>query len=321
MKTMRLTMTRTFSTHPPTEMAGGSNRGRWASLLARAATCALVLAATLTAAPNEALAQEKQIRVTGPLAGAPAVRKLRLYRERRIEVAPVVSFTLLDQYRRQIFLGLRANFGITDWLAVGAWGGISSSMVGLDLDTHLTRQVQDVNAGRECNDNPTDLDCKLTAVNLGDDFTNQVSSIEWLVAPQATFIPFRGKLGLFNEVFVDADLYVFGGAAFAGLAERPNCDLCTAEATFATESRVAIAPTFGLGFTFFTNRWTSLGAEWRALPFKWNTGGFDVSGEGSGDEADFPDGRITASDREFHFNQMLSLSFGMYFPRQYRVSE
>lgn len=280
---------------------------------------ALISGATLTVAPDRAKAE--QIQVTGPLAGAPAVRHLRLYRDLRLEVAPVVSFTLLDQYRRQIFLGLRANFGVTDWLSIGAWGAVSSSMVGLDINTYLTRQVQDVNESRACNENANDLECKLTAVNLGNDFKNQIASINWVAAPQVTAFPFRGKLGLFNEIFVDADLYLFGGVGFVGLSERPECQQCTAESTFEKANRMAIAPTFGLGFTFFTNRWTAVGAEWRALPFKWNTGGFDVAGEADGDAGDFPDGQITKADREFHFNQMLSISFSMFFPQQYRVSE
>jgi hypothetical protein len=280
---------------------------------------ALMGSATLVSLPEQA--QAEQLRVTGPLAGAPAVRKLRLYRKLRLEASPTVSFTLLDQYRRQIFVGARVNYGITDWLAVGVWGGVSTSMIGLDLDTDLSRRVQDVNEERNCGVNRTELNCKLTGVNLGDDFTNQISSMNWIAAPQVTAVPFRGKLGLFNDIFVDADLYAFGGIGVIGIEERPNCDACTDESTFQATSRVAIAPTFGLGFTFFTNRWTALGAEWRGLPFKWNTGGFDVAGEGDGDEAEFPDGRITKDDREFRFNQMLSLSFNMYFPQDHRVSE
>jgi hypothetical protein len=279
----------------------------------------LTASSTLVSLPETA--QAEQLQVSGPLAGAPAVRKLRLYRKLRFEVDPTISFTLLDQYRRQIFLGARLNYGVTDWLSVGAWGGISSSMIGLDLDTDLTKNIQDVNESRGCNANPNDLDCKLTAVNLGDDFRDQLGTMNWIVAPQITAVPFRGKLGLFNEIFVDADLYGFGGIAIIGLDERPDCAVCDGQDTFATESRIALSPTFGLGFTFFTNRWTAVGAEWRALPFKWNTGGFDTKGEADGEEGDFPDGQITSDDREFHFNQMLSISFNMYFPQKHRVSE
>jgi hypothetical protein len=289
------------------------------SLLSTALVAALVGSFTLISLPEEA--QGQQIQVTGPLAGAPAVRKLRLYRKLRLELSPTVSFTLLDQYRRQIFLGARLNYGITDWLAVGVWGGVSTSMIGLDMNTDLTGRIQDVNEERNCEANRADLNCKLTGVNLGNDFRNQIASMNWIAAPQLTVIPFRGKLGLFNDLFVDADLYGFGGVGILGISERPNCEACTDEETFPAADRTAIAPNFGLGFTFFTNRWTAVGAEWRALPITMNNGGFDVAGEGEGIEGDFPDGKITKEDREFQFNQMLTISFNMYFPQEHRVSE
>ena len=43
-------------------------------------------------------ASAQEIQLTGPLAGAPAVRQLRLHRAGRFEVSPTVSFTLLDEY-------------------------------------------------------------------------------------------------------------------------------------------------------------------------------------------------------------------------------
>lgn len=296
-----------------------SKSGTMKTMIQKLLVAAFMGSATLISLPEQAAAE--QIRVTGPLAGAPAVRKLRLYRKLRLEVSPTVSFTLLDQYRRHIFLGARLNYGITDWLAVGVWGGVSTSMFGADLNTDLTRRIRDVNEERNCAVERNELSCKLTAVNLGQDFRNQVLSMNWIAAPQVTAVPFRGKLGLFNDIFVDADLYAFGGVGFIGLDERPNCEVCTDEDSFQTKSRMAIAPTFGLGFTFFTNRWTAVGAEWRGLPFKANNGGFDVAGAGDGEESEFPDGIITKDDREFHFNQMLSISFNMYFPQQHRVSE
>src|SRR5262245_25331071 len=54
---------------------------------------------------SERNASAQEIQLTGPLKGAPAVRHLRLYREGRIEFAPSVTFTLLDEYRRTMFVG------------------------------------------------------------------------------------------------------------------------------------------------------------------------------------------------------------------------
>ena len=59
------------------------------------APIALVAVALLGAdlmAPSKAAAQEVQI--TGPLAGQPAVRRMRLYRQMRIMLEPEVTFTL-----------------------------------------------------------------------------------------------------------------------------------------------------------------------------------------------------------------------------------
>ncbi|MCH2108889.1 MAG: hypothetical protein MK135_06140 [Polyangiaceae bacterium] len=285
----------------------------------KALLAGLLAAGTLlVAAPQEASAEE--IRITGPLAGQPAVRKLRLYREGRLELTPSLSFTLLDKYRRNILVGVRANYGIFDWLSAGVWAGFSSSMVGLEMNTNLTNEIQSVNGRRDCANAPWDLECKLTDVNLGDDFKEQVANLNWIVSPQLTAVPFRGKLGLFGNIFVDADLYVFAGPAIVGVDERAFCDgTCTEASSFAAQSRTLVSATFGLGFTFFTGKWTSVGAEWRGLPFKWNAGGFDVAG--GGPNAEFPDGNINEDDRELAFNQMLTLSFNMYLPTDYATSE
>src|SRR5687767_15906450 len=89
--------------------------------------------------------EAQELYLTGPLAGAPAVRKLRLYREGRFEIAPAVSFTLLDEYQRTILLGGRINYNLTDWFAIGVWGAYGGL---LQIPTSLTDEIQTVNQGR-----------------------------------------------------------------------------------------------------------------------------------------------------------------------------
>ena len=100
----------------------------------------LVVALGLASAGNAA-AQE--ILITGPLAGAPAVRKERQYRKGRFELAPTVSFTLLDEYRRTIFVGAKIQYNFTEWLSFGVWGayGAVSSTTSLtdEIDTSAPR--------------------------------------------------------------------------------------------------------------------------------------------------------------------------------------
>lgn len=282
------------------------------------AVLALALALCAFTEPAEA----QQILLTGPLAGAPAVRKLRLRRKGRFEIAPAVSFTLLDEYQRTILLGGRLNYNFTDWLSFGAWGAVGSA---IRIQTDLTDQIQSVNAQRRAADpNATSIDRLLTANNLGPDFKKQLGGIDWVVAPQLTAVPFRGKLALFQSIYLDTDLYFFGGPAFIGLTERKNCagttsDPCSGPTGFQTATRMAIAPTFGLGFNFYINKWSALGFEYRGLPFSWNTGGFDT--HGGGKDKKFPDNKITNDDRQFNFNQVLTISYNIYLPFQYKVSE
>lgn len=263
-------------------------------------------------------AEAQELQLTGPLAGAPAVRKLRLRRQARFEIAPSASFTLLDEYNRTILFGARLNYNFTDWLGIGAWGAFGA----IQTPTALTDHIQEVNVARrqlEGDDYEDSTTGRLTNVNLSANYPEQIAQINWVFAPQITLVPFRGKIALFQSIYFDTDLYVFGGPAFVGLTERTECDQCGDPATFARVSRMAIAPTFGLGLSFYVNKWSAIGLEWRGLPFSWNTGGFDTAGGGQ-DEA-FPDNKITSADQRFRFNQMLSVSYNIYLPTQFRISE
>jgi hypothetical protein len=270
-------------------------------------------------------AQAQEILLTGPLAGAPAVRELRLYRQGRVEISPGVSFTLLDEYRRTILPNLQLNYNITDWLAVGVWGGLGLKLT----DAALSEHIQEVNARRRApvdqgGQPPTSTDRRLTAINLGPNFLDQLASINWMItAPQLTFVPFRGKLALFSKVYTDSEIFFFAGLGIIGLTERADCTTPTGgkpcSQNFATASRTAFAPSFGFGLSFFVNSWNSLGLEYRAMPFAWNTGGFDTAGGGR--DKSFPDGQINGDDRKFIFNQLLTVRWNFYLPLKYRLSQ
>jgi len=272
-------------------------------------------------------AQAQELYLTGPLAGAPAVRKLRLYRQTRFEIAPAVSFTLLDEYQRTILLGARLQFNFTDWLAIGGWGAFGGA---IRLPTALTDNIQKVNADRHtavancdsgatpaANCQGTYLTKRLTDVNMGTDLKKQLGGIDWVVAPQLTLTPFRGKLALFQSIYLDTDLYISAGPAFMGITERKNCTACVGK--FAMGARTAIAPTGAIGLSFYVNKWSALGFEYRVLPFSWNISGFDTAGGGK--DKQFPDNKIDDADQRFRVNQMMTISYNFYLPTQYKVSE
>lgn len=266
-------------------------------------------------------ASAQEILLTGPLAGAPAVRKLRLYREGRFEIAPAVSFTLLDEFNRTILMGARLQYNFTDWLGLGVWGAFGA----IQMPTALTGHIQDVNDDRRAQAGYEDtLTGRLTAVNLGENLEDQIARIQWVAAPQITVVPFRGKIALFQSIYIDTDLYVSLGPAFVGLQERGDCEgaectLAVNPDAFERTSRTAIAPTAAFGFSFYASKWSAIGFEYRLLPFSWNRGGFDTAGGGK-DEA-FPDDTIDGADRGFKLNMLLGVSFNIYLPTDYRVSE
>jgi outer membrane beta-barrel protein len=269
---------------------------------------ASLLATSLVSAPAEA----QEIQLTGPLAGAPAVRHERLYRDGRFEIAPTVSFTLLSEYKRTILFGARAQYNITDWLGFGVWGAFGA----VQIDTNLTDQINSVAVRKQ-----PETAVNVTPGNFGD----QVATIQWVAVPQLQLTPFRGKLAIFQKVFVNADAYLHGGLGFVGLKERGDCGgappqlSCTQAASFDLASRMAIAPSFGLGFNFYIGDFMSVGAEYRALPFSWNQGGFDT--RGGNPNGNFPDNKITSADQTFAFNQMVTLSLGFSFPFAPKLSE
>lgn len=275
---------------------------------------AAAIALGLTSAPKPAAAQE--IQLTGPLAGAPSVRKLRLYREGRFEVAVGAGFTLLDEYKRTIFISGRLQYNVFDWLGLGVWGGVSPGA--LSLNTDLTDKVEG-NAPRNSR----------TAINLpsnkgAPNFDEQVAQLRYVITPQVTFSPFRGKLALFQKLFIDTDLYVHAGAAFVGVSERGDCGAvgqisCTDTKSFTRANRLAVAPSFGLGLSLYPSSLVSVNIEYRAMPFSYNRGGFDS--RGTGPDASFPDNKIDSEDRTFKFNQMIFIGAGFHFPVKQKISD
>jgi outer membrane beta-barrel protein len=272
------------------------------------ALTACAAAAGTAAAPSTASAQE--IQLTGPLAGAPSVRKMRQYRLGRIEVAPTASISLLDEYRRMFCFGGRVQYNIFDWLGVGVWG-----CGGPSLTTDLTDQVND----RAPRNARTAVNVNHTAAGTPAPFENQVAKMSYMFAPQVQFAPFRGKLAIFQKIFVDTDLYLHAGVGIIGLSERSDCgqnpatNPCSDPKSFVLGSRTAIAPTFGLGLNLYTGDLVSINFEYRAMPFSWNRGGFDS--RGAGNNAKFPDNKIDSQDQTFKFNQMLTIGVGFTFPK------
>ena len=310
-----------MATHNPGRLAFG---GRWLKTL----PALLVLSAVFATTTKETSAQE--IQLTGPLKGAPAVRRLKLYREGRFEVAPAVTFTILDEYKRTIIVGARLNYGITDWLGLGVWGGFGA----VPINTGLADEI-DKNAKREgltqmnVPGRADPADPAVTGQGKGL-FQKQTAQIGYIVMPQVTAVPFRGKFALFQSVFADVDAYIFAGFGVVGTKERKPCQTFVDCANQPTgdgrmDSKSHLAPTWGLGFNFYVSKFMSLGVEYRMIPFAWNRSGFDTRGLNEKGESDksgkFPDQKIDDTDATYRFNQMISVSLGFSFPTLPKITD
>ena len=93
----------------------------------------------------------------------------------------------------------------------------------------------------------------------------------------------------------------------------------------ARSSRMAIAPTFGVGLSLYFTDYLAMTLEYRAFPFRYNTSGTDEGGLNKQRKPDtggeFPDRKITEADRTFQFNQMFGLGFAFYLPAKAKITE
>jgi len=279
---------------------------------------------------NTVCAQDVQ--VSGPLAGAPAVMNQRLWRDKRLHVEPFFAFTIGDEYSRSLIVGGEVRFHFLDWLGIGGWGGYSVGQ----LETNLTREIRD--AFTVTNANRLDLPS-----NEG--YPNQVGRLNWWSGVEVHFVPFRGKLAMFQKVFVDADIDVFVGAAFIGVEERTNVvgvdaagnpsrnvSNCIIEgqtaidekclgSQLARSKRTVVAPSFGIAFNAFFREFVGISFRWRGIPFKYNTGGTDnnVVQNEFGQNVN-GDGVIDSSDRIRQFNNMFSVGVIFTFPPKIKTT-
>ncbi|MFZ1864404.1 MAG: hypothetical protein WAU39_09300 [Polyangiales bacterium] len=284
------------------------------SLWAALAAC-LILGDGLRNGASLAAAQE--VHVSGPLAGAPAVKKLRLWRDMRLHVEPFFAFTIGDEYARSLIVGGEARFHFLDWLGIGGWGGYTVGK----LDTNLTKEIQ--SRGVTTNANRLDLPSR-------QNFPDQVGRLNWWSGVEVHFVPFRGKLAMFQKIFFDADLDFFVGAAFVGVEERadavgrpspgnvssceidgnPNDAGCL-ESQLARSKRTAVAPSFGVAFSAFFREFMGIAFRWRGIPFKYNTSGTDNNN----------DGQINSDDRLRQFNNMFTVGFIFVLPPKIKTTD
>lgn len=284
------------------------------------------LAASVAWAAPTSSASAQEIQITGPLAGAPAVRRLRQHRVGRVQIEiPTVGYTLQDEFARSFMVGLGAHVHFTDFLGIGVWGGMANFANAFQIDTDLTSQV-------ETNGQTTDRNRLSMPSNTG--FGDQVARLLGVASVHLIFAPLRGKLALFQGAFADTDFWILAGFTAAFVQERadvPDGSVCggttSSAACLDTQTasavRFAPAPMIGVGLNLYFNEFLGMTLQWRAFPFDMNPSGTDESGQGpDGREGSgFPDGQIDAEDQRFYFHHMMNIGFVVNLPPEIQVSD
>jgi hypothetical protein len=154
--------------------------------------------------------------------------------------------------------------------------------------TSYTDRLQAAIDQRACDRAPSSPICVATADTVTRAGTNpdgtrrtgrlpddQLGRLAWLVAPQLTLVPFRGKIALRPILFgVGFDAGLSLGAALVGLRERAPCGAHGCAGQFSLEDRLTGAPVLGAGLTFYPALSVSFGVEARVVPFASNPAGF-----------------------------------------------
>ncbi len=274
-------------------------------------------------------------------------------------LSPSFGITLQDDFQRAMVFGLQGAYHFNDVIGLGLYAGYAA----IQIPTPLAAAAQAYSGLPTGDGMMTTTNPFRSSYNVPDQaqFTAQLGKMGLILgAPQLTITPLRGKLALFQNVFIDADVYLFASPALILVEERRNFDARDATSGMtlgptdpaviasqtARSTRPAFTGMFGAGFNFYINRFLSLSFEYRAFPFAWNTSGTDENSQartcGANNMstcAGSPDylvreGTATGSgattggrfilddnDRSFRWNQMINFSFNIFLPTQPRVSE
>ena len=292
----------------------------------------LALGVALSGLAPIGTASAQEIQITGPLAGQPAVRRMRVYREGHVQlIVPTVGYTLQDEFARSLMVGLEANVHFTDFLGIGVWGAAANFANSFHIDTDLTSQV--VINGQSTNNNRLSLP-------RPDQFDDQVGRLLGVASAHVIFAPLRGKLALFQGAFVDTDFYILAGFAAAFVEERADVDAAAAaacepgplggatdqagcEATqVARQTRFAPTAIVGVGLNLYFNQFLGLALQWRAFPFDMNPDGTDfASGAACESSVSCQDGVIDANDQRFYFHHMVNIGLIINLPPDVGTTE
>lgn len=173
----------------------------------------------LLAVPMVAVAERRASLEEGPI-----VRRKLLFRSSRFELTPRLSSTMNDAYKRNLMVGLDANYHLTNHFSLGV-------SVGYGVLASNTDLLDQVNA----------------SVDPAISNSLRYATTQVLFDAHISYVPLFGKISVLDSTVLNYDLSLdlgFGGALIAAVAdgEADGDDLL---------SGFKPAPVVGLGFRLF----------------------------------------------------------------------
>jgi outer membrane beta-barrel protein len=243
-------------------------------------------------APTVAHAQERK----SPLADAPAIRKRVELRDKRFEIGVGAGSTIGQDFYHAVLVNGRLAFHLTDWLAIGAWGGFN---VTPKLKTSFHEKLE----GALPDDKPIDR------TPTKDEALAGMNRIGEAFAAQVELVPFTGKIALFSKLFMNYDFYAFGGPGIVDL-KADNTDCPDEAQRSCAVTGMKVGANFGVGTHLFTNDLFALNFEIRDIFVKNNPAGRDKNG----------DGYTNDRDMSWGSNYIVSLNLMFFLPATASIS-
>ena len=152
-----------------------------------------------------------------------AVRNRNLYRKGRISVAPALSMTLNDAYRRNALVGVDAIYNFSDEIGVGV-----NAFFGLAYNTALADQLEEKRSD---------------AVARG-----AFADISYLIASELIYTPVFGKAAFAGRISVAYDMHLVGGVGLMGFSGSSRLEGASPVGTLGAGLRVFIDQSMAVSF-------------------------------------------------------------------------
>lgn len=182
---------------------------------------AFVTAAGLLAVPAIAFAERQTSLEEGPI-----VRRKVLFRSSRFELAPRLGFTMNDAYKRNLLVGVDANYHLTNHFALGANFGYGVLASNTDLLDQVNSEVDPA---------------------ISNDL--RYATTQMVFDAHVAYVPLFGKISIMDSTVMNYDLSLelgFGGSLVAGITDGNPSGADKL-------SGFKPAPVLGIGFRLFVS--------------------------------------------------------------------